>query len=213
MVAIAPNPNTNKPVITWEKLPDGYPIPDDPVDNINQPPIAAALTDSLNQSGHLTPPALATTDYGLCATVNGKTILKAPDWSFIPRITVDRAEVFLSYTPHLQGEVPTIVLEVLSKTDGGEYSTSLDPMGKWSFSERILKVPYYAIFEPDNGDLEVYVLEGDRYRRHRINDQGHYWVEPMQLALGAWYGLREGRTGYWPRWWDKTGNCLPWANE
>jgi hypothetical protein len=74
MVAIALNPNTNEPVITWKKLPDGYPIPDDSVDNINQPPIAAALTDSLHQSGHLTPPALATTDYGLCATVNGKTI-------------------------------------------------------------------------------------------------------------------------------------------
>jgi hypothetical protein len=66
-IAIAPNPNTNEPVITWEKPPDGYPIPDDPVDNINQPPIAAALTDSLNQSGHLTPEALATTDYGLRA--------------------------------------------------------------------------------------------------------------------------------------------------
>ncbi|PNK10433.1 hypothetical protein CEP09_17820, partial [Cylindrospermopsis raciborskii S06] len=23
----------------------------------------------------------------------------------------------------------------------------------------------------------------------------------------------EGRTGYWLRWWDKTGNLLPWALE
>ncbi|MGV0105816.1 hypothetical protein NSTCB13_04577 [Nostoc sp. DSM 114160] len=30
--------------ITWEKLPDDYKLPDDPVDNINQPALAAALT-------------------------------------------------------------------------------------------------------------------------------------------------------------------------
>ncbi|NJL02316.1 MAG: Uma2 family endonuclease, partial [Spirulinaceae cyanobacterium SM2_1_0] len=30
--------------VTWQKLPDDYVLPDDPVDNINQPPLAAALT-------------------------------------------------------------------------------------------------------------------------------------------------------------------------
>ncbi|MFM6536010.1 MAG: hypothetical protein ACKPH9_22655, partial [Dolichospermum sp.] len=24
---------------------------------------------------------------------------------------------------------------------------------------------------------------------------------------------KEGRTGYWLRWWDQTGNLLPWALE
>lgn len=33
--------------IKWEKLPDDFILPDDPVDNIHQPAIAAALTDSL----------------------------------------------------------------------------------------------------------------------------------------------------------------------
>ncbi|MBU6346774.1 MAG: DUF874 family protein, partial [Cyanobacteria bacterium REEB494] len=28
-----------------------------------------------------------------------------------------------------------------------------------------------------------------------------------------WQGTKEGRTGYWLRWWDKTGNLLPWALE
>ncbi|MFM6078124.1 MAG: hypothetical protein ACKPCI_06315, partial [Dolichospermum sp.] len=26
-------------------------------------------------------------------------------------------------------------------------------------------------------------------------------------------GTKEGRTGYWLRWWDQTGNLLPWALE
>ena len=37
--------------ITWEKLPDDYKLPDDPVDNINQPALAAALTESLQLAG------------------------------------------------------------------------------------------------------------------------------------------------------------------
>ncbi|MBU6346654.1 MAG: hypothetical protein KGR70_15370 [Cyanobacteria bacterium REEB494] len=35
----------------------------------------------------------------------------------------------------------------------------------------------------------------------------------MGLFLGTWQGTKEGRTGYWLRWWDKTGNLLPWALE
>jgi hypothetical protein len=33
--------------VTWEKLPDDFVLDDEPVDNINQPPLAAALTESL----------------------------------------------------------------------------------------------------------------------------------------------------------------------
>ncbi|MFM5890019.1 MAG: hypothetical protein ACKOQS_17300, partial [Dolichospermum sp.] len=37
--------------------------------------------------------------------------------------------------------------------------------------------------------------------------------ESMELFLGTWQGTKEGRTGYWLRWWDQTGNLLPWALE
>ncbi len=35
----------------------------------------------------------------------------------------------------------------------------------------------------------------------------------MELFLGTWQGTKEGRTGYWLRWWEETGNLLPWALE
>jgi hypothetical protein len=35
----------------------------------------------------------------------------------------------------------------------------------------------------------------------------------MGLFLGTWQGAKEGRTGYWLRWWDQSGNLLPWAVE
>ena len=37
--------------ISWELLPDDYPLPDDPVDNIDQPLLAEALRESLARSG------------------------------------------------------------------------------------------------------------------------------------------------------------------
>ena len=35
----------------------------------------------------------------------------------------------------------------------------------------------------------------------------------MNLFLGTWRGDKEGRSGYWLRWWDESGTMLPWAVE
>lgn len=58
---------------------------------------------------------------GMCATVNQKMVVKAPDWAYIPNITVSRQEVKRSYTPQLQGDISIIVMEFLSDTEGGGY--------------------------------------------------------------------------------------------
>jgi Uma2 family endonuclease len=203
------------PVITWEKLPDDFILPDDPVDNINQPSIAAAINDGLNSNNRLPANALVCTDYGIIATVEGKTIAKAPDWAYIANINASYEEIDRSYTPHLHGEVPTIVIEMLSATDGTEFSMRPDsPMGKWYFYEQILKVPYYGIFEPKSGDFQVYILNPvGRYDRLIIEESGRYWIEPLQLSIASWKGKRENRDGYWLRWWDAEGNLLLWASE
>lgn len=111
--------------VTWEKLPDDFLLPDEPVDNINQPSLAAALTESLEISRRLPENALTMTNYGICATVNGKIVVKAPDWGYVPVIRVPREEVKRSYTPVLQGETPVIVIEFLSDTEGGELGIDL----------------------------------------------------------------------------------------
>lgn len=64
-MAVAP---TASWTITWEPLPDDFVLDDHPVDNINQPALAAALTESLELAGRLPPQALTMTNYGLCAT-------------------------------------------------------------------------------------------------------------------------------------------------
>jgi len=210
MLATVPTYN-----ITWQKLPDDFLLPNDPVDNINQPALAAALTESLEVAGKLPETALTSTNYGICAVINGKIVVKAPDWAYISQITVARSQVVRSYTPRLQGEIPALVLEFLSDTDGGEYSVKETyPPGKFFYYEQILQVPNYGIFDLETGILELYRLgESRRYRLEPANEQGRFWIPEMQLFLGVWQGNRENRQGNWLRWWDEEGNLLLWGTE
>jgi Uma2 family endonuclease len=203
------------PQVTWEKLPDDYILPDDPVDNINQPALAAALTEMLSLAGKLSQNALVSTNYGYCATINGKLAIKAPDWAYVPEIKVAREEVLRSYTPQLQGSLPLVVMEFLSDSEGGEYSIKPTyPPGKWYFYEQILRVPYYVLFEPDSGGLECYRLnETGHYAPQTVNAEGRYDIPEMQLSLGVWEGRHTERVGYWLRWWDSAGQLLLWGDE
>jgi Uma2 family endonuclease len=208
-------PSTTDCQVTWEKLPDDFVLPNAPVDNINQPSLAAALTESLQLSDRLPETAITPTNYGICATVNGKIVLKAPDWGYVPVIRVPREDVKRSYTPQLQGEIPVIVMEFLSDSEGGEYSVKPTyPPGKWFFYERVLRVPNYAIFEPDAGTLEVYRLDNSgQYQLQQMDENNRCWIEEMKLFLGVWQGTRENRNGYWLRWWNEQGELLLWGAE
>ena len=201
--------------ITWEKLPDDFVLDDEPVDNINQPSLAAALTESLEINGKLPANTLATTNYGICVTLNQKIVVKAPDWAYIPAIRALREEVKRSYTPQLQGDIPVIVMEFLSDTEGGEYSIKPTyPPGKWFFYERVLQVPNYVIFTPDTVELEVYQLDDSgRYQLRDPDANNLYWIAQMNLFLGQWQGTRENRTGYWLRWWNENDELLLWGSE
>ena len=208
----------SEPIITWEKLPDDFPLPDDPVDNINQPLLAAALTESLEVAGRIQPSMLIGTNFGICATVDGKLVILAPDWFYICSVlplTLPPNQNRRSYTPRLQGEVPAIVMEFLSETDGGEYSIKAKyPPGKWYYYERILQVPMYGIFEPEAGWLEVYQLDASgRYQLASPDANGHYPIADIGLFLGVWQGNKANRTGYWLRWWDEAGQMLLWGTE
>jgi Putative restriction endonuclease len=201
--------------VTWEKLPDDYILPDDPVDNRTQPALAAALTESLALNDRLSSTASTTTNYGICATVNGKIVVKAPDWCLIPAIRVPLREVERSYTPRLEGDNPLVVMEFLSDTPGTEYSIKpSSPVGKWFFYERILQVPNYVIFDPEDSVLEVYRLSSSGlYDAQPPNQQQRFWIPDLQLFLGVWQGTRQDRTGNWLRWWDEAGNLLLWGGE
>jgi len=208
----------HKPQISWEALPDDFLLEDDPVENNGQPLLAGALREILELAGFIQPQMLIVSNFGLCATVDGKIVVKAPDWLYVPAIIsveVDgMTKIRRSYTPNLEGEIPQVVMEFLSDTDGEEYSQkSTFPPGKWFFFEQVLQVPIYVIFEPKAGRLEVYSLEEGVYQAAIPDAEDRYWIESMNLFLGTWWGYKEGHAWYWLRWWDESGNLLPWAVE
>ena len=203
--------------IVWERLPDDFVLPDDPLDNTNQPDLASALSESLSLAGYLLPTSLTTTNYGICAKLDGKTVVKAPDWAWIPSIKVPKDQVERSYTPHLDGDPPIVVMEFLSYTPGGEYSIkSSYPPGKRFYYEQILKVPVYVVFEPKGGTVEIFLLGGDGFYGYETcepNEDGLFWLEEVELFLGVWEGTRLERTGYWLRWWNADRQMLLWGEE
>jgi Uma2 family endonuclease len=201
--------------ITWETLPQDFQLLDEPVDNLTQPLLAAVLREILEIAGLITPLMLIATNFGICATINGKTVVKAPGWVYVPQINpIPPNQTLRSYTPHIEGEVPAVVMEFLSFTEGEEYSMNPNyPYGKWWFYEQILQVPIYVIFHPETGELEFYQRITGHYERQSTNAQGWYWLEALGLFLGVWHGTKADRTGYWLRWWDREGNLLPWGVE
>jgi hypothetical protein len=85
--------------VTWEKLPDDFQLEEKPVENTGQPLIAGALREILELMGYIKPEMLIASNFGLCATVNGNLIIKAPDWVYIPSV-LEAGKERRSYTPN-----------------------------------------------------------------------------------------------------------------
>jgi Uma2 family endonuclease len=204
-------------VITWEALPQDLPLDSNPGDDEAHPLLAGALREGLELCGFIQPKMLVVSNFGLCATVNGQIVVKAPDWFYVDS-ALPANGIRRSYTPQVEGNSPTLVMEFVSATSESEYSDEYSakrshPMGKWFFYEQILQVPYYLIFEHEAGLLACYQLHNGRYVLTDPNSEGRYWIPEMQLFLGVWQGSKSGLTGYWLRWWDASGTILPWAIE
>lgn len=202
--------------ITWEKLPDDFILDEEPVENIDQPLLAAALREILEIAGLIVTGILVAPNMGICATVDSKLVIKAPDWFYARNVQpLSSQEIRRSYTPNLEGEVPAIVMEFLSASPNDEYSIKPTyPPGKWFFYEQVLRVPIYALFEPAAGVLEVYQLNSlGRYQVQQPDSNNRYWIEGVGLFLGVWQGTKAERTGYWLRWWDESGEMLLWGAE
>lgn len=200
-------------------MPADFVLEDEPVENTGQPLLAGALRESLELAGRIQPQMLIASNFGLCATVNGRLVIKAPDWLYVARVNESGQADRKAYTPNLEGEVPAVVMAFLSDRDGSEYSLKRAfPPGKWFFYERILQVPTYVIFDPSGGLLELYRLREGRYELEQPDAEGRHWLgglglEGLGLFLGTWRGVKEEREGYWLRWWTADGELLPWAVE
>lgn len=201
--------------ISYPQLPADFLLPDDPVENTDQPLLAAALRQPLTAEPDLMQSALVVSNFALCAALQGQIICKAPDWMYVrPVKPWQSSQVRRSYTPNTEGVIPQVVMEFLSATYGEEYSVEFTAgVGKWFFYEQVIQVPRYIIFRPDTGRIEVYAIESGRYQVQTPEESGRYWLPELELFLGVWEVSNEGRTGYWLRWWNAEGELLLWSEE
>jgi Uma2 family endonuclease len=101
--------------------------------------------------------------------------------------------------------VPQWVLEVVSKTPGGEYD---DKMTKYAQ----IGVLYYVIYNPDYGrrdkhdPFEVYRLLNGVYVRQTGNP---VWMPEIGLGIGCEVGTHEGCTREWLYWYDQLSRRFP----
>lgn len=143
---------------------------------------------------------------------------EAPDWFYVPDVPPRLDGVIRrSYVLWREFITPTIALEFASG-DGSEerdgtplYRTETEAAkpGKFWVYEQIMHIPFYGIYEVNNGTLEVYHLIEGVYQKMAANERGHYPITPMQVELGLWQGTYQNQPEQlWLRWWDQDGNLL-----
>ena len=133
---------------------------------------------------------------------------EAPDWFYVGGVPPQLDGRYRrSYVLWREFMAPTIVLEFASGT--GAEERDLTPFkGKFWVYERVMRVPYYGIYEILTGKLEVYQLINGNYQKMQPNDRGHYPIDPMQVEIGLWHGTYQHQEMLWLRWWDLDGNLL-----
>lgn len=90
-----------------------------------------------------------------------------------------------------------------------ESTEAIDRGQKKDLYARVLRVPFYAIFDPFSGRLDAFRLVEREYRPIEPDARGFLRCEPLGLWLGVREGTRQGIHAPWLRWIDDAGQVLP----
>jgi Uma2 family endonuclease len=144
---------------------------------------------------------------------------KRPDWFLVLGVTAaDRQEdLRWSYVTWQESVDPFLVVELLSPgTEGEDLGQNVRVLGKppmkWEVYEKILRVPFYVVFDRYQQNLRIFRLTGDRYEEIPLS-QPQFWFEALQLGLGVWQGRFNGVEGRWLRWYDSRAEWIPTNQE
>lgn len=148
---------------------------------------------------------------------------EAPDWFYVPNVPPKLdGKIRRSYVLWRELLAPLIALEFASgngeeERDATPSSISVDGVatkpGKFWVYEQVMRIPFYGIYEINNGKLEVYHLIEGFYQKMNPNERGHYPIAPLGVELGLWQGSYQNQTQLWLRWWDEQGELLLIGDE
>ena len=146
---------------------------------------------------------------------------EAPDWFYVPNVPPKLdGKIRRSYVLWREFIAPLIALEFASGNGDEERDRTPLPRtgektkpGKFWVYEQIIRIPYYGIYEINNGKLEVYAHQNGYYQKMSPNDREHYPILPLGIELGLWRGRYQNQDQLWLRWWDSEGNLLLIGDE
>ncbi|MBE9038947.1 Uma2 family endonuclease [aff. Roholtiella sp. LEGE 12411] len=140
---------------------------------------------------------------------------KRPDWFAAVGVSrlYEQQNLRLSYVIWQEGVAPFVAVELLSpgteKEDLGQTLREIkQPPTKWEVYERILRVPYYIVFDRYTDKLQAFQLVADRYSELNLSTP-KVWMPGLQMGLGLWQGSYQGIERLWLRWYDAAGNWVP----
>ncbi|MGF1674237.1 MAG: Uma2 family endonuclease, partial [Rivularia sp. (in: cyanobacteria)] len=145
---------------------------------------------------------------------------KRPDWFAVVGNSrfYQRRDLRLSYVVWQEGINPFVVVELLSpgteKEDLGQIRVVQpeQPPTKWQVYERILRVPYYIVFDRYTDILRAFILEGASYTQFNL-EEPRIWLPSLEMGLGLWQGNYKGIERLWLRWYEDDGNWFPTPAE
>jgi Uma2 family endonuclease len=153
-------------------------------------------------------------DLNLYYNVRHPLWYKRPDWFAVLGVSrlYEERELRLSYVVWQEGVNPFVVVELLSpgteKEDLGQTLREANqPPTKWEVYERILRVPYYIVFDRYNDQLRAFQLVGSSYTELELSEL-RVWMNDIQLGLGLWQGVYQGIDRIWLRWYDASGHWI-----
>lgn len=211
---------TDPPRSAKEVLPTMYDLPSESLEepglpdefHVSQPQL---LRETFIPPNYPEDQVFIASDLNLYYDPNHTLWFKRPDWFAvlgIPRL-YQQTELRLSYVVWQEGIDPNVVVELLSPTtekeDLGKTLREINqPPTKWEVYEKILRVPYYIIFDRYTNHLRVFQNLAGRYQELTITNS-RIWLPELELGIGLWQGTYQGVPRLWLRWYDATGNWIP----
>jgi Uma2 family endonuclease len=211
---------TNPPLSPKEILPTMYDLPSEAVEDSGLPDQyhlwqADLLEKTFDPPDYPQDRVFTATDLNLYYDLRHPHWYKRPDWFAV--LGVDRLyekrESRLSYVIWQEGVDPFIVVELLSpsteKEDlGRTLRTIAQPPTKWEVYEKILRIPYYVVFNGYTNQLRLFQITGNSYQEIPLS-YTKFWLAEIKLGLGLWSGEYQGLNRLWLRWYDQNDHWLP----
>jgi hypothetical protein len=78
--------------------------------------------------------------------------------------------------------------------------------------ERLVRIPYYGIYDRYQNHFRLFRLEATEYRELEL-PESRLWFKELELGLDVWQGEYGQFSGRWLRWYDAQGEWIPTREE